>query len=84
MRYTAAVICYADQYVLVAATIGSDIKVLDINTGKKCNMMGFYSVILKNHGFCCRKCRYTDIYFYVYILLVDFGFFLLFILASFY
>ena len=45
VRYTAAVICYADQYVLVAATISSDIKVLDITTGKKCNMMGFYSFI---------------------------------------
>ena len=84
VRYPRAVVCYADQYVLVAADYSSDIIVLDINTGKKCYMMGLYSFILKNHGFCCRKCRYTDIYFYVYILLVDFGFFLLFILASFY
>ena len=46
VRYPAAVVCYADQYVLVAAMYGSTITVLDINTGKKCNMMGFYSFFL--------------------------------------
>ena len=41
VRDPAAVICYADQYVLLAADCSSDINVLDINTGKKCYMMGF-------------------------------------------
>ena len=34
MRSPAAVVCYADQYVLVAILYASTINVLDINTGK--------------------------------------------------
>ena len=41
VRDPAALVCYADQYVLLAADCSSDINVLDINTGKKCYMMGF-------------------------------------------
>ena len=46
VRDPAAVVCYADQYVLVAADYSSDIIVLGINTGKKCFMTGFHNFFL--------------------------------------
>ena len=65
VRSPAAVVCYAYQYVLVAANYSSAITLLDINTGKKCFMMVFYSFILKNYGFCCRN-RYRYCNFSLY------------------